>query len=127
MLAAAGADLEMKSDHLGSPIYAAAYYGYDYTVKALIDAGANMNVRDDMYGETALIIAAQFGYRETVRLNTNSFIEHAYTYVDQHRVLIEEGADLNLRDDDGYTALFWAQEYNYRRIVKMLKKHGATL
>ena len=43
------------------------------------------------------------------------------------RVLIEGGADINLRDEDGYTALYWAQEYNYRRIVKLLKKHGATL
>ena len=82
MLAAAGADLELKSDHLGSPIYAAAYFGYDYTVKALIDAGANMNARDDMFGDTALIVAAQFGYRETVRSNTNPFIGCAfYTYL----------------------------------------------
>ena len=47
--------------------------------------------------------------------------------VDPLRVLIEGGADLNIKDMDGYTALFWAQEYNYRRIVKLLKKHGATL
>ena len=109
MLTAAGADLELKSSQLGPPIYAAAYFGYDYTVEALIEAGANPDATDDTYGETALLVAAQFGYREVAR------------------VLIEGGADLNIRDDDGYTALFWAQEYNYRRIAKMLKKHGATL
>ena len=49
-----------------------------------------------------------------------------FTCVDKLRVLIEGGADINLRDEDGYTALYWAQEYNYRRIVKLLKKHGAT-
>ena len=67
MLTAAGADLEMQSDQLGSPIYAAAYFGYDYTVEALIEAGADPDSVDDMYGETALIVAAQFGYRDTVR------------------------------------------------------------
>ena len=109
MLTAAGADLELKSDQLGPPIYAAAYFGYDYTVEALIQAGANPDAIDDMFEETALHVAAQFGYREVAR------------------VLIDGGADLNLRDEEGYTALFWAQEYNYRRIVKLLKKHGATL
>ena len=42
-------------------------------------------------------------------------------------VLIEGGADLNIQDEDGHTALFWAQEFNYKRIVKQLKKNGATL
>ena len=52
---------------MGTPIYVAAYFGYDYTVEVLIEAGADMNAKDDMFGDTALIVAAQFGYRETVR------------------------------------------------------------
>ena len=68
MLTATGADLELKSDQLGPPIYAAAYFGYDYTVEALIQGGANPDARDDTYGETALIVAAQFGHREVARV-----------------------------------------------------------
>ena len=68
MLAAAGADLELKSDMYGAPpIYAAAIFGYDYTVEALIQAGADPDARDDYFEESAIIVAAQFGYRETVR------------------------------------------------------------
>ena len=52
---------------MGPPLYAAAFYGYDYTVEALIEAGADINAQGDLYGETALIVAARFGYRETVR------------------------------------------------------------
>ena len=92
MLTAAGADLELKSDQLGPPIYA-----------------ATPGMTCTLYQETDLIVAAQFGYREVAW------------------VLIEGGADLNLRDEDGDTALFWAEEYNYRRIAKLSKKHGATL
>ena len=53
--------------HLCTPIYAAAYFGHHDTVEELIKAGADMNAKDDMFGDTALIVAAQFGYRETVR------------------------------------------------------------
>ena len=57
----------LRSNIMGTPIYVAAYFGYDYTVEVLIEAGADMNAKDDMFGDTALIVAAQFGYRETVR------------------------------------------------------------
>ena len=68
LLATAGADLELRSGRMmGPPLYAAAFYGYDYTVEALIEAGADINAQADLYGETALIVAARFGYRETVR------------------------------------------------------------
>ena len=38
-----------------------------------------------------------------------------------------EGVRVNARDGEGNTALHYAQQYNYRRVAKLLKKHGATI
>ena len=38
-----------------------------------------------------------------------------------------EGVRVNARDGEGNTALHYAQQYNYRRVAKLLKKHGATV
>ena len=38
-----------------------------------------------------------------------------------------EGVRVNARDGEGNTALHYAQLYNYRRVAKLLKKHGATI
>ena len=44
-----------------------------------------------------------------------------------HRILLEYGVDVNIRDDEGNTALFYAQEYGNRKIAKLLINNGATL
>ena len=59
------------------------------------------------WNETALMIAVAFNYRDVVR------------------VLLEAGADPNIKDSDGWTALDWAHYYNYRRITKILNEYGA--
>ena len=41
------------------------------------------------------------------------------------KLLIEYGADINLKDDDGYTALMRAVEMRYNDIVEVLVKGGA--
>ena len=53
--------------HLCTPIYAAAYFGHHDTVEELIKAGADMNAKDDIDGETALIVATYSRHRKTVR------------------------------------------------------------
>ena len=70
ILAASGADLELRSEfptQLCTPIFAAANFGHHDAVKELIKAGADMNAKDDIYGDTALIIATYFRHRKTVR------------------------------------------------------------
>jgi len=48
----------------------------------------------------------------------NGFIEFA-------RLLIDNGADVNQRDDNGKTPLTLALEYKKPEIAKLLQEHGA--
>jgi ankyrin repeat protein len=41
------------------------------------------------------------------------------------RVLLQAGADVNARNNDGSTALTLALEYGHKRIVELLIKTGA--
>jgi hypothetical protein len=80
--------------------------------KSLIDQGANINaVNGSLGGETFLIYDIK-GYKEP------KFI----------KFLLDNGADPNIKDESGKTALQWAQQYNIGRkkdgrdILEMLMK-----
>jgi len=71
----------------------ASEYGYDQTIKVLIEHGAELNVRDNK-GRTAVMHAA------------DSCCSHAIP------LLLENGADPNAHDKDGKTALDLADASN---------------
>jgi ankyrin repeat protein len=74
----------------------------------LLKKGADPNARDQ-YGETALIAAASWSYRDTVV------------------VLLRHGADVNAKSNDGTTALIFASSRNDPTIVRMLLRRGARV
>ena len=86
------------------------------TFKLLIDAGADLNLRNNN-GRTVLMSSARhsniYGYGNTVKM------------------LIDAGADLNLKDTIGRTALLLSARYsntaNNENTVKMLIDAGADL
>ena len=41
------------------------------------------------------------------------------------KLLLEKGADINIRDNGGKTALMFASEKGRSEIIKLLKTHGA--
>jgi ankyrin repeat protein len=75
-------------------------------LRALIDAGAKVNARNEE-GETALMLAARSGATSSVK------------------VLITAGADLNIKDNKGHTALQLTQENDTPDIVQLLQAYGA--
>jgi ankyrin repeat protein len=75
-------------------------------VKQRLDAGANVNARDDL-GDTPLILVAQYDHTATARL------------------LLERGADVNARDKQGMTALMEAAKGGHAAAVELLLGHGA--
>ena len=80
-----------------------------FTVRYLLDQGANANARDSEEEGTALMKASSKGHRDIVQL------------------LCERGADVNAKDKDGYTALHLAVEFGHIAVVELLLKQGANI
>lgn len=76
-------------------------------VRRLIEAGADLNVREPSGGSSPLITAATFGQTEAAR------------------ALIEAGADLDQQNNDGSTALITAAFFGRTEIVEALLAAGA--
>jgi hypothetical protein len=83
----AGTDINQVEPEGGStPLITAIVFGKDDISKALIDAGANLDIRNNE-GSTALLVAAMFCRTETLEL------------------LLEAGADPSMTNNYGSTAL----------------------
>merc|ERR1719400_2861701 len=70
-------------------------------VRRLFSLG-DINMRGSQHGQTALMLGVSHGRQEIVQL------------------LVESGADLNIRDEDGSSALMCAAEHGQVEIVKFL-------
>ena len=88
------------------PLWKAAIKGDIEAVKKHLDAGADVNAKDDQFGGTPLHHVTVKGHKEIVEL------------------LIAQGADVNVLDGGGYTPLDWAIEDNHTEIADLLRKHG---
>jgi hypothetical protein len=77
------------------------------TVRQMVEAGADLDVREPSGGSSPLITAAVFGQTEAARL------------------LIEAGADVNLQNNEGSTALLTAAFFANPEIVELLLAAGA--
>ena len=80
-----------------------------FTVRYLLDQGANANATDSDEEDTALMKASFKGHRDIVQL------------------LCERGADVNAKDKDGYTALHLAVQSGNIALVELLLKQGANM
>jgi len=89
------------------PILWAAYEGYFDIVKYLADMGADITVRDSIYGDTVLIYAAYHGNLSIVQY------------------LVQKGADINLRGAQGRTAMSVSYARGNLQVYNYLKEHGA--
>ena len=80
-----------------------------FTVRYLLDQGANANAKDSDDEITALMKASRQGHIDIVQL------------------LYERGADVNAKLKDSYTALHFAVQFENVAVVELLLKQGANI
>lgn len=117
----------------------AAKYGNAETVHYLVKSGAEVNRRNKLNG-TALHSAAQRGHAEVVRflLNEGANVNERYdngatplitaaAHLEVLQVLVAAGADLNMADNWGNTALFYATMLRTTKCALFLLDKGAII
>ena len=136
-----GADVNARDDLSRTPLMFAAFNGYSDVAEVLLRHGAEVNARDDS-GNTALMwlwvtwtpsnkvpgillrhgadvsakYAGDFGRTVLMKASGRGDIETV-------RLLLELGADVNDRDNHGWTALMFA--VRHADIAEFLLAHGA--
>ena len=92
-----------------SSIFGAACIGDLATVKAFLEKGVDVNARGTRRGRTALHIAASEGHKEVIKL------------------LLENGADVNIGAHYNLTAADLAMQRNHNEVVELLVSKGADI
>jgi ankyrin repeat protein len=103
--------MNVKLGEMGrTQLHHCAENGFTTSVKRLLSIrNINVNVKDDEYGATPLHCAAYNGHVEIARL------------------LVQNGADVNAKNNDGSTPLYWAAENGHVDILHLLVENGANL
>ncbi len=122
------------------PIHTAAKAGDLAAVQAELDAGVDVDAKDEDYRDwTPLMYAALDGHKEVVELliakgadvNAKNKVGQTplqFTAWKGHKeiaeLLIAEGADVNAKDGDGWLVLDYATRLGQPEIADLLRKHG---
>ena len=101
VLLANGADVD-KADGYYTPLYYAIWNNDNVTVRALIDAGADVNIVPHEKDYSPVAYAIWQGH------------------VDNVKTLLEAGADLNVKDQEGLTPFYWAAFSGYKNILDLI-------
>jgi len=117
ILIANGAEVDIKHPGGETVLMSAAKAGRTEAVKLLLEAGANVNAKNDR-GQTAL---------HRMLDTRNSDYNNSLQLKDTVELLLAKGADVNLKDKDGRTPWHLAAESADGDIVKLLLDKGARV
>lgn len=92
-----------------SPLLWATRNGHEDVIKLMIEANADLEVRDKEEGATPLIWAARKGYKNVVNL------------------LLERGGEINAKDNRGRTPLSLAALHKHGSIMQLLLNKGGVV
>ncbi|MDG0874159.1 ankyrin repeat domain-containing protein [Paenibacillus thiaminolyticus] len=145
ILIEAGADVNIQADNLDNPYLYAGAEGLLDILKLTIEAGADTK-RTNRFGGTALIPAAEHAHLDVIEylltasdVDVNHVNNLGWTALmeavvlgsggEAHQraveLLIRHGADVNIPDRDGVTALSHAQSRGFTEIGRLLEQAGA--
>lgn len=128
-----GANINEKGDYHWTALDWSIYGGHAKMVKLLLDKGADVNTKTP-YGRTALMEAAEPDHlvkTDMPHSKPERQAQYGPIYPNRSRdlevvkLLLEHGADVNAKDEDGWTALKRAERRGSREIVELLKAYGA--
>ena len=103
-----GADVN-PIDNGESPLHLASFEGHVSAIQLLLEYGANVNRHESRFGNTPLIHAVYNGRVEALRL------------------LLQHGVDVDDKDGDGKSALYWALHAGNLEMVRVLLEWGADV
>lgn len=131
-----GADLNVKGHNNHTALMWAARRGYSDIVKILLEQGADVKAKNND-GKTALMYAKEQGHAEIIAMlsraqgakDNNTNLVYAARKGDVGAVLdfLDQGADINAKDEDGETALIMATKLGHSSVVRILLKKGAAM
>ena len=104
-LFSAGADVNKANEEGRTPIMFAASGPFSETVQLLTENGAELNQQDSVEGWTALMYAAAEGNTDVIE------------------ILLAHDSDPSLEDDDGETAVDFAENNGHTETATLLRNH----
>lgn len=138
-----GIEVSIDGWYLGgaTPLILASYLGYTDIVNALIEKGVDVKAKDDVDGCMAIHLAAANGKNDVINIlldvdasNINDVDNRGNTPLhwasmkdraDTVSLLIENGADIEAKDVDNWTALHYAAAFASLQTVEALVDNGA--
>ena len=117
-------------------IHDAAAGGHIKAIKQHLDSGTEINTKDDK-GLTALHWAAERGHKKIVEFliandaDVNALVDrekvtplHYVGSKEVAKMLIDAGSNVNAKDNEGKTPLYFAELTRHKAIADLLRKHG---
>jgi len=126
-----GADVNLTAGKDYPPIYYAIWSGDIDIVKLLVAKGAKFDVKV-LNDRTAFHYAVSQGSKDIVEFLVSEGIDIPRLYLSARmgdlagiKDLVEQGADVNAKENKGQIPLQLAKDKGHTEIVELLRKHGA--